>query len=185
MQEALKHAVDVPLQVIRISNTCWPHLVTMAHHGNINTKSDLQVCSLYPSIHPSIHSSILPSIHPSLHPPITPSLPPPINHSLHQSLPPPITQSLHQSLPPSTNHSLPPPITPSLHQSLPPSLPLKVGAISLKTGIQGAKFNVDINLESLTDEEFKSHVKQLAEESLKTAEIKCSEVLQCLLERNP
>lgn len=43
MQDALKAAIEVPLNVVRVGNSCWPHLITLAQHGNISTKSDLQV----------------------------------------------------------------------------------------------------------------------------------------------
>jgi glutamate formiminotransferase/formiminotetrahydrofolate cyclodeaminase len=43
MQEGLKKAVDVPLSTMRIADTCWDTMVEMAAHGNINSKSDLEV----------------------------------------------------------------------------------------------------------------------------------------------
>ncbi|MDT8324063.1 MAG: glutamate formimidoyltransferase [Bacteroidota bacterium] len=43
MQEGLKKAVDVPLTTMRIADTCWDTMVEMAAHGNINSKSDLEV----------------------------------------------------------------------------------------------------------------------------------------------
>jgi len=45
MDLGLKKAVDVPMSIIRTANQCWPHLISLAEHGNISCKSDLQVCS--------------------------------------------------------------------------------------------------------------------------------------------
>ena len=45
MDLGLKKAVEVPMSIIRIANQCWPHLVSLAEHGNISCKSDLQVSS--------------------------------------------------------------------------------------------------------------------------------------------
>ena len=46
MQDALKAAIEVPLSVVQVGNSCWPHLITLAQYGNISTKSDLQVTRL-------------------------------------------------------------------------------------------------------------------------------------------
>jgi glutamate formiminotransferase / formiminotetrahydrofolate cyclodeaminase len=43
MQEGLKKAIDVPLSVMRISDSCWEWMIQMAKHGNIASKSDLEV----------------------------------------------------------------------------------------------------------------------------------------------
>ncbi len=43
MQEGLKKAVNVPLTVMRISDSCWEWMIEMAKHGNIASKSDLEV----------------------------------------------------------------------------------------------------------------------------------------------
>jgi glutamate formiminotransferase/formiminotetrahydrofolate cyclodeaminase len=43
MQEGLKSAVQVPLEVMRTADRCWPALVEMAEHGNIASRSDLEV----------------------------------------------------------------------------------------------------------------------------------------------
>lgn len=43
MQEGLKKAVTVPLSVMRISDSCWEWMIQMAKHGNISSKSDLEV----------------------------------------------------------------------------------------------------------------------------------------------
>ncbi|MFA6233673.1 MAG: glutamate formimidoyltransferase [Bacteroidota bacterium] len=43
MQAGLKKAVDVPLTTMRIVDTCWGSMEEMAAHGNINSKSDLEV----------------------------------------------------------------------------------------------------------------------------------------------
>ena len=44
MQAGLKEAVSVPLDLMKSCQTCWPHLLVLAKHGNIQTMSDLQVC---------------------------------------------------------------------------------------------------------------------------------------------
>lgn len=43
MQEGLKKAINVPLSVMRISDSCWEWMFQMAKHGNIASKSDLEV----------------------------------------------------------------------------------------------------------------------------------------------
>ncbi len=43
MLEGLKKAVNVPLSVMRISDSCWEWMIHMAKHGNISSKSDLEV----------------------------------------------------------------------------------------------------------------------------------------------
>ncbi|HMS34124.1 MAG TPA: glutamate formimidoyltransferase [Ignavibacteria bacterium] len=43
MQEGLKKAINVPLSVMRISDSCWEPMIQMAKHGNISSKSDLEV----------------------------------------------------------------------------------------------------------------------------------------------
>ena len=43
MQAGLKKAVDVPLTTMRIVDTCWETMEEMARHGNLNSKSDLEV----------------------------------------------------------------------------------------------------------------------------------------------
>lgn len=43
MQEGLKKAINVPLSVMRISDSCWEWMIQMAKHGNIASKSDLEV----------------------------------------------------------------------------------------------------------------------------------------------
>ncbi|MBS1517165.1 MAG: glutamate formimidoyltransferase [Bacteroidetes bacterium] len=43
MQEGLKKAITVPLSVMRISDSCWEWMIKMAKHGNISSKSDLEV----------------------------------------------------------------------------------------------------------------------------------------------
>jgi glutamate formiminotransferase/formiminotetrahydrofolate cyclodeaminase len=43
MQEGLKKAINVPLSVMRISDSCWEWMIQMAKHGNISSKSDLEV----------------------------------------------------------------------------------------------------------------------------------------------
>ena len=47
MQEGLCTAVQVPLTVARISNSLWAPLTELAGIGNINCRSDLQVCQLF------------------------------------------------------------------------------------------------------------------------------------------
>ncbi len=43
MQEGLKKAIDVPLSVMRISDSCWHYMTELAKVGNINSSSDLAV----------------------------------------------------------------------------------------------------------------------------------------------
>ena len=43
MQEGLKKAITIPLSVMRISDSCWEHMIEMAKYGNIASKSDLEV----------------------------------------------------------------------------------------------------------------------------------------------
>jgi glutamate formiminotransferase/formiminotetrahydrofolate cyclodeaminase len=43
MQEGLKKAIDVPLSVMRISDSCWQWMFEMANYGNIASSSDLAV----------------------------------------------------------------------------------------------------------------------------------------------
>lgn len=43
MQEGLKKAIDVPLSVMKISDACWQWMIEMSKHGNIASKSDLEV----------------------------------------------------------------------------------------------------------------------------------------------
>lgn len=43
MQEGLKKAIDVPLGVMRAADRCWDAMISMAEHGNVASKSDLEV----------------------------------------------------------------------------------------------------------------------------------------------
>jgi glutamate formiminotransferase/formiminotetrahydrofolate cyclodeaminase len=43
IQDALRRAVEVPLQTMRIADGCWDALTEMAHHGNPASRSDLEV----------------------------------------------------------------------------------------------------------------------------------------------
>jgi glutamate formiminotransferase/formiminotetrahydrofolate cyclodeaminase len=43
LQEGLKSAVQVPLEVMRTADRCWPALCEMARHGNPASRSDLEV----------------------------------------------------------------------------------------------------------------------------------------------
>lgn len=43
MQEGLKKAIDVPLTVMRLANDCWEWMIQMAKHGNMSSRSDLEV----------------------------------------------------------------------------------------------------------------------------------------------
>jgi glutamate formiminotransferase/formiminotetrahydrofolate cyclodeaminase len=43
MQDALKAAVEVPLSAMRIADGCWPAMLELAAHGNIGSRSDLEV----------------------------------------------------------------------------------------------------------------------------------------------
>ena len=63
MQDALKAAIEVPLSVVQVGNSCWPHLITLAQYGNISTKSDLQVTVVYSKCARITHLRIHP-LHP-------------------------------------------------------------------------------------------------------------------------
>jgi glutamate formiminotransferase/formiminotetrahydrofolate cyclodeaminase len=43
MQAGLKKAIDVPLATMRIADRCWESMTEMAAHGNLASKSDLEV----------------------------------------------------------------------------------------------------------------------------------------------
>jgi glutamate formiminotransferase / formiminotetrahydrofolate cyclodeaminase len=43
MQDGLKKAIDVPLGTMRIAARCWIPMEEMARHGNLASKSDLEV----------------------------------------------------------------------------------------------------------------------------------------------
>jgi glutamate formiminotransferase/formiminotetrahydrofolate cyclodeaminase len=43
MQEGLKKAIDVPLSVMRTSDSCWKWMIELAKYGNISSSSDLAV----------------------------------------------------------------------------------------------------------------------------------------------
>jgi glutamate formiminotransferase/formiminotetrahydrofolate cyclodeaminase len=43
MQAGLRKAIDVPLGSMRIADRCWPAMLEMAEHGNMASKSDLEV----------------------------------------------------------------------------------------------------------------------------------------------
>jgi glutamate formiminotransferase/formiminotetrahydrofolate cyclodeaminase len=43
MQDGLKKAIDVPLGTMRIGSRCWEAMEDMARHGNLASKSDLEV----------------------------------------------------------------------------------------------------------------------------------------------
>src|SRR5204862_3600026 len=43
MQAGLKKAIDVPLNVMRISDSCWDNLKELSKIGNISSASDLAV----------------------------------------------------------------------------------------------------------------------------------------------
>ena len=45
MAEGMRTAVSVPLSLMRTGDDCWPHLLTLAAHGNIQTMCDLRVGS--------------------------------------------------------------------------------------------------------------------------------------------
>src|SRR5262249_41437045 len=42
-QAALRRAVEVPLSVLRTGDGCWEAMLEMARHGNIASRSDLEV----------------------------------------------------------------------------------------------------------------------------------------------
>ena len=43
MEAGLKKAIEVPLAVLRMGDRCWDAMVEMARHGNIASRSDLEV----------------------------------------------------------------------------------------------------------------------------------------------
>jgi glutamate formiminotransferase/formiminotetrahydrofolate cyclodeaminase len=43
MEAGLKKAVEVPLAVLRLGDRCWDAMAEMARHGNIASRSDLEV----------------------------------------------------------------------------------------------------------------------------------------------
>ncbi|CAN5440131.1 hypothetical protein BH10BAC5_BH10BAC5_27600 [soil metagenome] len=43
MQEGLKQAITVPLNVMKTADKCWDHMMEAAKYGNISSKSDLEV----------------------------------------------------------------------------------------------------------------------------------------------
>ena len=46
MAAGMRTAVSVPLSLMRAGDECWPHLLTLAAHGNIQTMCDLRVSEL-------------------------------------------------------------------------------------------------------------------------------------------
>lgn len=45
MQEGLKKAIDVPLNVMKTGDKCWEHMLEVAKFGNLSSKSDLEVAA--------------------------------------------------------------------------------------------------------------------------------------------
>ncbi len=43
MQDGLKKAVEVPLKVMRIADSCWEWMIEMSKYGNLSSASDLEV----------------------------------------------------------------------------------------------------------------------------------------------
>jgi glutamate formiminotransferase/formiminotetrahydrofolate cyclodeaminase len=43
MEAGLQKAVEVPLAVVRLADACWDAMVEMARHGNVASRSDLEV----------------------------------------------------------------------------------------------------------------------------------------------
>jgi len=43
MEAGLQKAVEVPLSVLRAGDGCWDAMVEMARHGNVASRSDLEV----------------------------------------------------------------------------------------------------------------------------------------------
>ncbi len=43
MDDGLKAAIDVPLSLLHTAYQCWPHMATLAVHGNLSAISDVQV----------------------------------------------------------------------------------------------------------------------------------------------
>jgi glutamate formiminotransferase/formiminotetrahydrofolate cyclodeaminase len=66
MAAGMRTAVSVPLSLVRAGCECWPHLLTLATHGNIQTMCDLRVAcrTLDAGIH-GAHDNILTNL-PSL-----------------------------------------------------------------------------------------------------------------------
>jgi glutamate formiminotransferase/formiminotetrahydrofolate cyclodeaminase len=60
MAAGMRTAVSVPLSLMRAGCECWPHLLTLAAHGNIQTMCDLRVAcrTLDAGIH-GAHDNIL------------------------------------------------------------------------------------------------------------------------------
>ena len=45
LQDGVQGAIDVPLQLMKKADCCWPHFLVLAEYGNIHALSDLQVRS--------------------------------------------------------------------------------------------------------------------------------------------
>lgn len=43
MQAGLRKAIEIPLGTMRIADRCWPAMLDMAAHGNMSSRSDLEV----------------------------------------------------------------------------------------------------------------------------------------------
>jgi glutamate formiminotransferase/formiminotetrahydrofolate cyclodeaminase len=43
MEVGLKKAIEIPLTVLRVGDGCWEPMVEMARHGNVASRSDLEV----------------------------------------------------------------------------------------------------------------------------------------------
>lgn len=43
MQAGILKAIEVPLSLMHLANSCWPHMLVIAEHGNITAISDIQV----------------------------------------------------------------------------------------------------------------------------------------------
>ena len=43
MQAGLKKAIEVPMNLMQVVSSCWPHLAVIAEHGNSTALSDIQV----------------------------------------------------------------------------------------------------------------------------------------------
>ena len=46
INKGVKAAINVPMEILVVGCRCWPHLITLAQHGNQNALSDLQVLLL-------------------------------------------------------------------------------------------------------------------------------------------
>ena len=60
---------------------------------------------------------------------------------------------------------------------------LQVGVHCLETAVRGAKYNIEINLEGISDGEFRERTLLMANKELETAINNCNKVLEILSKR--